>query len=184
MWKISPLLRFDPRTIQPLGSRYTDWATRPTNTVVLQDKCGLPVCTSIGSTCYLLICQCVATRVWGKNTIWNCAWWIMGTWRRIGPSRLRRVGSARVWCWIRYLTISTFLLGIQSSMLKFEGVVCSKSYWCTQQALICVTANLQISYNNIILYGLNQLTYIHASSIYLFHLKMDVTEESKHHRLQ
>ena len=126
------------------------------NTAVLQDKFGLPVCTSICSTCYLLICQCVTTRVWGQDAIWNCAWGIMGTWRRIGPSRLSRVGSAREWRWIRYLTISAFLLSIQSSMLKFKGVFCSKSYWCTQQALICVTANLQINdNNNIILYELN-----------------------------
>ena len=32
--KISPSTGFDPRTVQPLASRYTDWATRPT---------GLPV---------------------------------------------------------------------------------------------------------------------------------------------
>jgi len=89
------------------------------------------VCTSIGSTCYLLICQCVTARVWGQNAICICAWGIMGTWRRIGPSRLSRVGSARERRWIRYLTISTFLLGVQSSMLKFKGVVCSRSYWRT-----------------------------------------------------
>ena len=28
--KISPPPGFDPRTVQPVGSRYTDWATRPT----------------------------------------------------------------------------------------------------------------------------------------------------------
>ena len=28
--KISPPLGFDPRTVQPVGSRYTDYATRPT----------------------------------------------------------------------------------------------------------------------------------------------------------
>jgi len=28
--KISPLPGFDPRTVQPVVSRYTDWATRPT----------------------------------------------------------------------------------------------------------------------------------------------------------
>jgi hypothetical protein len=25
-WKISPLPEFDPRTVQPVASRYTDWA--------------------------------------------------------------------------------------------------------------------------------------------------------------
>ena len=30
MRKISPPPGFDPRTIQPVASRYTDWATRPT----------------------------------------------------------------------------------------------------------------------------------------------------------
>ena len=28
--KISPPPRFDPRTVQPMASRYTNWATRPT----------------------------------------------------------------------------------------------------------------------------------------------------------
>jgi hypothetical protein len=28
--KISPLPGFDPRTVQPVVIRYTDWATRPT----------------------------------------------------------------------------------------------------------------------------------------------------------
>jgi len=31
--KISPLPGFDPRTVQPIASRYTDYATRPTNQV-------------------------------------------------------------------------------------------------------------------------------------------------------
>jgi hypothetical protein len=31
--KISPPLVFDPRTAQPVASRYTDYATRPTNDV-------------------------------------------------------------------------------------------------------------------------------------------------------
>ena len=31
MRKISPPPGFDPRTVQPVASRYTDWATRPTN---------------------------------------------------------------------------------------------------------------------------------------------------------
>ena len=31
--KISPPTGFDPRTVQPLASRYTDWATRPTSNV-------------------------------------------------------------------------------------------------------------------------------------------------------
>ena len=29
--KISPLTGFDPRTVQPVGSRYTDYATQPTD---------------------------------------------------------------------------------------------------------------------------------------------------------
>ena len=29
--KISPPPRFDPRTVQPIASRYTDYATRPTS---------------------------------------------------------------------------------------------------------------------------------------------------------
>jgi hypothetical protein len=31
--KISPQPGFDPRTVQPAASRYTDWATRPTNKI-------------------------------------------------------------------------------------------------------------------------------------------------------
>jgi len=30
VWKISPPPGFDPRTVQPVGSRYTDYATRST----------------------------------------------------------------------------------------------------------------------------------------------------------
>ena len=30
-WKISPPPGFDPWTVQPVASRYTDYATRPTN---------------------------------------------------------------------------------------------------------------------------------------------------------
>jgi len=32
MRKISPPLEFDPRAVQPVASRYTDWAIRPTDT--------------------------------------------------------------------------------------------------------------------------------------------------------
>ena len=32
--KMSPPPGFDPRTVQPLASRYTDWATRPTQLTV------------------------------------------------------------------------------------------------------------------------------------------------------
>ena len=35
MREISPPPGFDPRTVQPLGSRYTDYATRLTETEVL-----------------------------------------------------------------------------------------------------------------------------------------------------
>jgi len=33
--KISSPLRFDPRTVQPVARRYTDWATRPTYLLLL-----------------------------------------------------------------------------------------------------------------------------------------------------
>jgi hypothetical protein len=33
VWKISPPLGFDPWTIQPVGSHYTDYATRPPEAV-------------------------------------------------------------------------------------------------------------------------------------------------------
>ena len=34
VWKISPPPGFDPRTVQPVASRYTDYATRPMKTDV------------------------------------------------------------------------------------------------------------------------------------------------------
>ena len=36
--KISSPPGFDPRTVQPVDSRYTDWATRPTFTAIVSDK--------------------------------------------------------------------------------------------------------------------------------------------------
>jgi hypothetical protein len=33
--KISPPTGFDPPTVQPVASRYTDWATRPTDLWVI-----------------------------------------------------------------------------------------------------------------------------------------------------
>jgi hypothetical protein len=33
--KISPPWGFDPRTVQSVGSRYTDYATRPTSRIVI-----------------------------------------------------------------------------------------------------------------------------------------------------
>jgi hypothetical protein len=40
--KISPPPGFDPRTVQPVVSRYTDWATRPTLTLCTRKKICLP----------------------------------------------------------------------------------------------------------------------------------------------
>jgi hypothetical protein len=39
--KISPLPGFDPRTVQPVGSRYTDYATRPMEAIIKAENCGL-----------------------------------------------------------------------------------------------------------------------------------------------
>jgi len=39
--KISPLPGFDPRTVQPIASRYTDYATRPTTDNVGEKKTAL-----------------------------------------------------------------------------------------------------------------------------------------------
>ena len=38
--KISPPPGFDPRTVQPVVSRYTEYATRPAVTVVAKEKIG------------------------------------------------------------------------------------------------------------------------------------------------
>jgi len=42
--KISPLSGFDPRSVQPVASRYTDWATRPTDPFIATDKSYIPLC--------------------------------------------------------------------------------------------------------------------------------------------
>ena len=38
VWKISPPPGFDPRNVQPVGSRYTDWATRRPNLIFKYKK--------------------------------------------------------------------------------------------------------------------------------------------------
>jgi hypothetical protein len=42
--KISPSPGFDPRTVQPVTSRYTDWATRPTVNQVVCWNCVIFTC--------------------------------------------------------------------------------------------------------------------------------------------
>jgi len=45
---------FDPQTVQPVGSRYTDYATRPTNLIV-------PYINIITHTLiYIYVCVCVS----------------------------------------------------------------------------------------------------------------------------
>jgi len=46
-WKISPPPGFAPRTIQPVPSRYTDYATRPTGSLVLRRKPQSMFCASV-----------------------------------------------------------------------------------------------------------------------------------------
>ena len=41
--KISPPPGFDPRTVQPVTSRYTDYATRPTLKPLAADKIPSPI---------------------------------------------------------------------------------------------------------------------------------------------
>ena len=50
--KISPTPGFDPRTVQPVGSHYTDWATGPTKHV--EDI--VKIKTLVGRRCSLLFC--------------------------------------------------------------------------------------------------------------------------------
>ena len=45
--KISPVLGFDPRTVQPIASRYTDWATPVPNFVLWHPLCMCPQYGSI-----------------------------------------------------------------------------------------------------------------------------------------
>ena len=46
--KISPLPGFDPRTVQPVASRYTDYATRPTAKYLGEEKMHLtPIYTYV-----------------------------------------------------------------------------------------------------------------------------------------
>jgi hypothetical protein len=51
VWKISPPPGFDPRAVQPVASRYTDWATRPPNRQVIRLNHLSP---ELNPICYLL----------------------------------------------------------------------------------------------------------------------------------
>ena len=55
--KISSSPGFDLRTVQPVASRYTDWATRPTGYVIigLYIRCGNYVVCHIRSTWYAFV---------------------------------------------------------------------------------------------------------------------------------
>jgi hypothetical protein len=51
VWKISPPPEFDPRTVQPVASRYTDWAIRPTMNMCFKSKHLLRYgCLNLGRT--------------------------------------------------------------------------------------------------------------------------------------
>ena len=50
--KISPQPGFDPQTVQPVGSRYTDWATRPT---LMQWNCVNTKIVHLLVKCYRLL---------------------------------------------------------------------------------------------------------------------------------
>ena len=52
--KISPPLGFDPRTVLPVTSRYTNYATRPTFKSVLKLKYFNPLNAELNPICYLL----------------------------------------------------------------------------------------------------------------------------------
>jgi hypothetical protein len=49
MRKISPPPGFDPRTVQHVGSRYTDWATRPTYTYIHIWLCADCICIIVAT---------------------------------------------------------------------------------------------------------------------------------------
>ena len=53
--KISPPPGFDPRTVQPVASRYTDWATRPTSSRKVRFKNSAPTPLSSSVTHYSYI---------------------------------------------------------------------------------------------------------------------------------
>jgi len=58
--KISPLQGFDPRTVQPVASRYTDWAIRP-----LPKQVGVFMCYVRGIAGYI---DCRNVTVWVTHT--------------------------------------------------------------------------------------------------------------------
>ena len=47
--KISPPMGFDPRTVQPVASRYTDWATGPTTAKCEHSLYGANLCHNYGN---------------------------------------------------------------------------------------------------------------------------------------
>jgi hypothetical protein len=80
--KISPLRGFDPRTVQPIASRYTDWATRST------------LCIYIPFTFRLL------QRIWGRNNSRPLKWINIRTkytqkWRHLQYSHNPASGSIK-----------------------------------------------------------------------------------------
>ena len=55
VWKISPPLGFDPRTVQPVASRYTDYATRPTPFL---SRCSIMHLMGFCSAISTRLCEC------------------------------------------------------------------------------------------------------------------------------
>jgi hypothetical protein len=79
-WKISSPPGFDPRTVQPVVSRYTDWATRPA------DKCGRGVNWSAEVNCVFAL-----TCLWQLYCV-HLKWKGMESW-------LLAIQVFRIECW-------------------------------------------------------------------------------------
>jgi hypothetical protein len=67
--KISPPPGFDPRTVQPVASRYTDWVTRRTNTCVMLRKWLPSLCTQTVVT--VQVTACFDRTHWPSSGNWS-----------------------------------------------------------------------------------------------------------------
>jgi hypothetical protein len=98
--KISPPPGFEPRTVQPVASRYTDWATRPTEWSIHNNKPGQAVLHNAkhkipdGLVCLLLSFFAFCVYICDLKESLLCINWIKEAWREAPPSRKGRSDPA------------------------------------------------------------------------------------------
>ena len=94
--KISPPPGFDPRTVQPVASRYTDWTTRPTTDIYSKD-----ILSRLENPIPLFGCGTNSPKIsWGTLTLRKlCAKDIVKFWKFRGEKNLIKVWKR----WFRFL---------------------------------------------------------------------------------